>query len=106
LNSDSLGYAREVNEDHSNICSLAAPVRNHNGEVIAAVGFSVPADRFGDREEPMRGALMQACAGISSRIGYHLDLSGQGTLVWASVGGGRSFTPLPGTLGGCGKLSG
>lgn len=89
------GYAREAGEHCPDGGSLAAPVRNHNGEVIAALAFSVPADRFHDREGHLRAALVQACAEVSLRIGYHPELSGEGLLVWSSVGGREKLHPAP-----------
>lgn len=89
------GYAREVSAGRPDVGSLAAPVRNHNGEVIAAVGFTLPADRFGNQEEPLRSALVRACAVISGRIGYHPELSGKGPLVWTSVRGREELHPAP-----------
>ncbi|GAA5514991.1 HTH-type transcriptional regulator XynR [Deinococcus carri] len=89
------GYAREASEHHPAVCSLAAPVRNHNGEVIAAMEFSLPLDRYSDRQEQVRDALMQACAAISSRIGYQPELSGKRPMVWVSVGGREELRPAP-----------
>ncbi|WP_102126801.1 IclR family transcriptional regulator [Deinococcus planocerae] len=89
------GYAREVEERRAGVCALAAPVRNHNGEVIAALGFSLPAARFADREAQVRDALVRACADISARIGYHAGLTEDGPLLWMSVGGRDELRPAP-----------
>lgn len=89
------GYALELGERHPEVCALAAPVRNHNGEVIAAVGFSLPAARFQGWETPLREALVQACAEVSARIGYHADLRGAPGLVWTSVQGRDELRPAP-----------
>lgn len=89
------GSAREVSADIPGVCSLAAPVRNHNGEVIAAVAFSVPADRLHDQEGHLRTALVRTCAEVSLRIGYHPELSGNGPLVWTSVRGREELHPAP-----------
>nr|WP_269546477.1 IclR family transcriptional regulator [Deinococcus geothermalis] len=87
------GCAREIGKPALGHSSLAAPVRNHNGEVIAALACSVPSDRFRDREGHLRAALVQACTQISLRIGYHPELSGKGLLVWSSVEGRDKLYP-------------
>lgn len=89
------GYAWEVGERHPDVCAVAAPVRNHNGEVIAAVSLSVPAARFGPRAQPLTEALIHACAQISSRIGYQPGLVGEGPLMWMSVQGRDELRPAP-----------
>ena len=67
--------------------SVAAPVFNHNGEVIAAVGFIVPADRSPERREALRMAVREAGQRISHRIGYTEVTAEERRLVWLSVRG-------------------
>jgi DNA-binding IclR family transcriptional regulator len=64
-------YAIDDEESESGLRAIAAPVRNHNGMVIAAVGIAAPVQRMNKKE-------MQACvptviataSAVSARLGY------------------------------------
>ncbi len=52
-------------------CSVAAPVRNHNGVVVAAISAAGPEVRFGPGDVPRIVAVVKpAAAEISRRLGY------------------------------------
>ena len=67
------GYASSIEELEEGLSAVAAPVRDHAGEVIAALSVSGPVYRF--TEERLREVvpdLIAAAAAISNRMG-HLD---------------------------------
>jgi IclR family transcriptional regulator, KDG regulon repressor len=52
-------------------CSVAAPIRDHRGNVVAAISAAGPEDRFGPEDEPRLVNTVQKAAGeISRRLGY------------------------------------
>jgi DNA-binding IclR family transcriptional regulator len=65
------GYAVTLAENHPEIGGIAAPVRDHAGEVVAACGIGVPAFRMDaayiQREIPL---VLRAAARISAALGY------------------------------------
>lgn len=67
--------------------SVAAPVFNHNGEVIASVSFAVPGSRTEERRDVLRVAVQQLGQQISYRIGYVEHTPEERRLVWLSVRG-------------------
>jgi len=65
-----LGYALDNEEYENEIRCIAAPVKNHQGKVIAAISISGPSYRFTpDREESMIKAIMETAKKISVRLG-------------------------------------
>lgn len=66
------GWAEAVDEREIGVASLAAPVRDVHGDVVAAVSIGAPVARFG--AVPRRrivGALVEAGEAISRRLGWH-----------------------------------
>ena len=65
------GYALQDEELASGLRSIAAPVRQNDGRVIAAVNVAVPARAFSvnDLRTQIREPLLAACAQISLRVG-------------------------------------
>src|SRR2546426_1073271 len=65
------GHAIDDAESEGGLRAIAAPVRNHNGAVIAALGVAAPVQR-------MNKKLMQTCVpgvietadAVSARLGY------------------------------------
>jgi DNA-binding IclR family transcriptional regulator len=65
------GHAIDDEESEGGLRAIAAPVRNHNGAVIAALGVAAPVQR-------MNKKLMQTCVpsvietanAVSARLGY------------------------------------
>jgi DNA-binding IclR family transcriptional regulator len=70
------GYAIEDEESEAGMRSVAAPIRNGAGEVIAAVGLAGPVQRLSD-ETLARYApeVVRAAETISVRIGYRSSAS-------------------------------
>ena len=68
------GYAVTRSENHPEMGGIAAPVRDHAGKVIAAIGIGVPAFRM-TRELVSNCVphVVRAAAGISSELGYQPD---------------------------------
>jgi DNA-binding IclR family transcriptional regulator len=67
------GYALTVEEYEVGLNAMAAPVREHGGQVVAAVSASGPAYRFTpDRMQELAPLLVAGAREISHRLG-HLD---------------------------------
>jgi DNA-binding IclR family transcriptional regulator len=65
------GFAREDEESEVGMRSIAAPVRNAAGEVVAAVGIAGPVQRLSDDVLATYGPLVVETANvISLRLGY------------------------------------
>ncbi|MFF5208852.1 IclR family transcriptional regulator [Streptosporangium sp. NPDC000396] len=65
------GYAVTVEEYEIGLNAVAAPVRSHEGEVVAAVSASGPAYRFSEeRLHDLAPALIAGAEDISHRLGY------------------------------------
>lgn len=54
-------------------CGIAAPVRNAEGRVVAAVDIATVAQRYADRREEMCRAALGAAAEISRRLGWKVE---------------------------------
>lgn len=66
------GYAYNLGEWLAGIHSLAAPVRDAEGRVIAAIGVSGPANRIGRARLRSFVPVVTRCAGaVSAELGYH-----------------------------------
>lgn len=67
----SRGYALNDRELSENLIAAAAPVRDHRGQVVAAVGVSAPAfDDIQARLERFAALSKATAASISRRLGY------------------------------------
>ena len=64
------GYAYDIEEAVPELCCVAAPIRDHTGEVIAAMSLSVPFYRFQQMKEEYRKAILEATRTVSERLGY------------------------------------
>ncbi len=65
------GYAFDDEEDHLDIRCLGAPIRNHTGQVVAAVSVTAPKHRMPDETIPAQAALLMDFAARMSRVlGY------------------------------------
>jgi DNA-binding IclR family transcriptional regulator len=70
------GYALDAQEYEADVRCIAAPVRNREGEVVAAVSVSAPAGRLPTaREQVLARPLMLAADEISSRLGWRAPAS-------------------------------
>ncbi len=66
------GYAYNLGEWRTGVHGLAAPVRDAEGRVIAAIGVSGPADRLGRARLRSFVPVVTRCAGaVSTALGYH-----------------------------------
>jgi DNA-binding IclR family transcriptional regulator len=64
------GYGVNRGTYRDEVGGLAAPIRNHTGRVIAAVGVCLPLHRFGDDcFDALRDATIEAAVGISAALG-------------------------------------
>jgi IclR family transcriptional regulator, KDG regulon repressor len=65
------GYAQNINESERGASSVAAPIRDVSGSVIAAIAIAAPSARF-SRESMRRFAseVVAAAERISSHLGY------------------------------------
>jgi IclR family KDG regulon transcriptional repressor len=64
------GYAYDLEEAVLELCCVAAPIRDHTGEVIAAMSLSIPAYRFYPNKEQYRSAIVKAAQQVSANLGY------------------------------------
>lgn len=64
------GFAYDNEEGLPEIRCVAAPIRDHAGEVVASMSFSVPAYRFTPSEEKYRAALLDTVGEVSRNLGY------------------------------------
>lgn len=80
------GYALALEERALGVCSVAAPIRDPNGEVIAGMSISAPARSFEKRKAGLVRHLLAATAATSRRLGYDAGLDADG-LYWHSIEG-------------------
>lgn len=64
------GYAFDHEETVLGLCCAAAPIRDSDGQVIAALSISAPAFRFEKHQEEYLQAVLRAAQRISGSIGY------------------------------------
>ena len=65
------GYAVDAQEYEADVRCVAAPLRNRDGEVVAALSVSAPAGRLGASREPaLARALLETAAEVSARLGW------------------------------------
>ncbi len=64
------GYAYDIEEAVEELCCVAAPIRDHRGEVVAALSISVPQYRFQQYKDQYRLAIIGACKNISENLGH------------------------------------
>jgi DNA-binding IclR family transcriptional regulator len=64
------GYATDQEEAVLELCCVAAPIRDHTGNVVAAMSLSVPAYRFYPNREQYRLAIIAATQQISEYLGW------------------------------------
>jgi len=67
-----LGYAVDNEEYDDGLRCIGAPVRDHSGHVVAALGIGGPVTRITpDRVDPLAELVMTAARGLSRRLGAH-----------------------------------
>ncbi|WP_262379708.1 IclR family transcriptional regulator [Nonomuraea sp. PA05] len=65
------GYATSLGERQEGAASVAAPIFDHDGLVIAAVSVAGPATRFKPHLQEAAQPLLETAARLSARLGYH-----------------------------------
>ncbi|KJS17543.1 MAG: hypothetical protein VR69_04165 [Peptococcaceae bacterium BRH_c4b] len=69
------GFAVNAEEMAEGVRSIAAPVYNHSGSVIAALSITGPSSRLSlERIYRLVNVLKEACMSISAQLGYRKDL--------------------------------
>ncbi|MCW2717142.1 MAG: IclR family transcriptional regulator, regulon repressor [Pseudonocardiales bacterium] len=73
------GWAEAINEREIGVASLAAPIRDLHGDVVAAVSIGAPVARFGavPRRRFAR-ALVEAGEAVSRRLGWTEESAARG----------------------------
>jgi DNA-binding IclR family transcriptional regulator len=70
------GYATAIGELEDGYSAIGAPVRDHEGQVVAAVSLGGPSVRLPqDRLKALLPLVLEATEGISQRLGYGPDQS-------------------------------
>ena len=65
------GYAFDFRESEEGVECIAAPIRNHQGSVIAALSISGPEKKINTpKESQFIGEVVKAAAFISSKLGH------------------------------------
>jgi len=75
------GFALDQEENEKDVRCIAAPIRNYQGRVIAAVSISGPAFRIDKKvQNNLKEALIETSTKISKRLGYDDKLQKGGHL--------------------------
>jgi DNA-binding IclR family transcriptional regulator len=64
------GYGLDEEEREKGVCCIAAPIRNHNGEVVAAISVAGPIQRM---PKELAGSTVAAAA-LNSAAAISIDL--------------------------------
>ena len=64
-------FALDREENEKDVCCIAAPIRNHQGKVIAAISISTLSFRIDKNvHNNLKKALIETSKKISKRLGY------------------------------------
>lgn len=75
------GFALDREENEKDVCCIAAPIKNYQGQIIAAVSISGPAFRIDKKvQNNLKEALIETSTKISKRLGYDDKLQKGGHL--------------------------
>ncbi|MDH3500395.1 MAG: IclR family transcriptional regulator [Acidimicrobiia bacterium] len=66
----SRGYAKNLNESETGVLSVAAPIRDRSGRVVAAMSVAGPDSRMEPAMTEMTQGVIEAAAMASRRLGY------------------------------------
>jgi DNA-binding IclR family transcriptional regulator len=65
------GYSTAIGELEAGYVAIGAPVRIHDGRVVAAISLGGPASRFTDARIPsLARAVREAAVQVSQRLGW------------------------------------
>ena len=65
------GFALDIGENEKDVRCIAAPIRNYQGKVIAALSISSPSYRINtNQQKDLKKSLLQISKEISKRLGY------------------------------------
>jgi DNA-binding IclR family transcriptional regulator len=64
------GYALDLEESNLGVSCLAAPIRNHNGDIIAAIGVSLRSDRATQIPASIQKHVMTTAHQISRSLAF------------------------------------
>ncbi|MFI6348856.1 IclR family transcriptional regulator [Streptomyces sp. NPDC050560] len=68
------GVAFESRESNSDVCCVAAPVRDRSGQVVAALSISVPVVRWNEeRGAELGGLAAKGAVELSERLGHRAE---------------------------------
>ena len=68
------GFAEDNEEIESGLCCIAAPIKNYQGIVIAAISVSIPTFRMSDKKkEQMKKIVIEKAKKISMQLGYRMN---------------------------------
>jgi IclR family acetate operon transcriptional repressor len=71
------GYGTNVNESEVGVASVAGPIRNSRGEVVAALSLVGPTMRVTQRSlRRFSQLVVEASATVSERLGYRSGMKG------------------------------
>jgi len=66
------GFALDREENEKDVCCVAAPIRNYQGEVIAALSISSPIFRIDENaQNSLKEVLIETSKKISKRLGHN-----------------------------------
>ena len=67
------GYARAVEELEAGFSAIGAPVRNHDGQVVAALSLNGPSARLTpERLGEIAPLVIEAAGRVSEQLGYKI----------------------------------
>jgi len=73
------GFALDRRENEKDVCCIAAPIKNYQGKVIAAVSISSPVYRVDiNKQNHLKETLIKITKKISKRLGYDNRLKNEG----------------------------
>ena len=66
------GYSLDHMENEEGVCCIAAPIRNYQGKIVAAVSISGPIQRITNEviENLLKPALLTTVNDISKALGF------------------------------------
>ncbi|MBP8717717.1 MAG: IclR family transcriptional regulator [Candidatus Atribacteria bacterium] len=68
------GFALDREENEKDVRCIAAPIRNYQGKVVAAVSISGPAYRLNEgNQNHLKDELISTCQEISARLGFQFQ---------------------------------